>query len=84
MINKEQIETLSKEQCEKELKRFERTYPLNKELKKLTPELFDQVDQIANTLCYLQDRIAYLHQMQNLEKANAARWGRVAELPQAD
>jgi hypothetical protein len=83
MINKEQIDALSKEQCEKELKRFERTYPLNKELKKLTPEVFDQVEAIANTLLWLEDRIKNLDLSEKLSKANDARWGRVAELPQA-
>jgi ATP-dependent Lon protease len=84
ILNKEQVEEFSKEQCEKELKRFERTYPLNRELKKLTPELFDQVDTIADTLLWLEDRIKSLDLGEKLSKANDARWGRVAELPQAE
>jgi hypothetical protein len=56
---------------------------LNKELKKLTPEVFDQVEAIANTLLWLEDRIKNLDLSEKLSKANDARWGRVAELPQA-
>lgn len=39
-------------------------------------ELWPEVDSLANTLCWLEDRIAYLRQLINLEKANAARWDR--------
>lgn len=38
------------------------------------PELWAEVDSRANTMCDLEDRIAYLRQLANIEKANAARW----------
>jgi hypothetical protein len=42
----------------------------------LSPELFAQVDLIANTLLYLEDRIRYCQASDNAIQANKVRYGR--------
>jgi hypothetical protein len=68
--------------CEQLLKKALKNPDLDKELA-LHPHLHPQVDDIANTIAALEDRMTYLTQINNLEKANNARWGRtVVEQPQ--
>lgn len=40
------------------------------------PELLASADQLSNDICFLEDRIVYLRQVENLERANDKRWGR--------
>ena len=75
-LNKEQVDLMTAEECQKHLKLLEKTYPLDKSLSLLTPELFQQVDSIANTLLWIEDRIRYLTQSENAIQANKVRYGR--------
>jgi hypothetical protein len=76
ILNKEQVELMTAEECQKHLKLLEKTYPLDKSLSLLTPELFDQVDSIANTLLWLDERIRYCQASDNAIQANKVRYGR--------
>lgn len=69
-INEQDLAT-----CEKLLAKAHKNKDIDRSLIKY-PELWTDADPIANTLCFLEDRITYLKQLENLEKANAARWGK--------
>jgi hypothetical protein len=62
-LNREQIQAMTKIEAEKYLKKFERHYPLNKELHLLPNkhELWDEMDSIVNTLLWLEDHIYKLN-----------------------
>jgi hypothetical protein len=76
ILTHEQVDTMTAEECTKHLKLMEKTYPLDKSLSKLSPELFDQVDSIANTLLWLDERIRYIQASENAIQANKVRYGR--------
>jgi hypothetical protein len=75
-LNKEQVDTMTTEECSKHLKLLDKSFPMDKSLSKLTPEQFDQVDDVANTLLYLEDRIRYIQASDNAIQANKVRYGR--------
>jgi hypothetical protein len=50
-----------------------KTYALEKPI---TAELWTEVDDIANTLLWLEDRIKALDISEKLTNANNARWGK--------
>jgi len=76
ILTREQVELMTSEECSKHLKLLDKKYPLEESLHRLTPELFQQVDSIANTLLYLEDRIRYCQQSENAVQANKIRYGR--------
>jgi hypothetical protein len=72
---REEIQALTLKQAEQQLKKLERTFQVDKPFQdNTTPELWNQLDDIANNLLWLEDRIANLKMMDNLAKANEARW----------
>jgi hypothetical protein len=75
-LTKEQVDAMTSAECQKHLKLLDKTYPMDKPLGELTPELFEQVDDIANTLLYLEDRIRYIQASDNAIQANKIRYGR--------
>lgn len=75
ILTLEQVEAMTSEECQKHLKLLDKTYPMDKSLSLLTPEILDQVDDIANTLLYLEDHIRYLAAASNAVAANKTRWG---------
>lgn len=76
ILEHQHIEQQDLDSCEKLLKQCLKNKDIDLELVK-HPELWSQVDALANTICWLEDRIKYLETVANLEKANAARWGKV-------
>jgi hypothetical protein len=70
----EQASEMSKEDCELHLKKLARKYNLNKPLTECWTEVWPILDEITNTLLYLEDRIKYLGQLENVANANTARW----------
>jgi hypothetical protein len=74
-LTKEQVDAMTAAECQKHLKLLDKTYPMDKSLGLLTPELFAQVDDVANTLLYLEDRIRYCQASDNAIQANKTRWG---------
>jgi hypothetical protein len=70
-LTKEQVDILSVEQCEKALKILTKTYKLDAPLQEyMTPELWDSLDDIVNTLLYLEDRIKYVQMVDHLNSNN--------------
>lgn len=64
---KEQVELMELPEVNKSLKQLAKEYKLDKTLKEwMTPELFDQLDDIVNTLIYLEDRKQWLEQYGHL------------------
>ena len=57
IISKEQVELLTYKQCQQHLKQLFKTYDFKTELVKLPREQWELVDDIANTMLYLEDRI---------------------------
>ena len=61
ILSKEQVEVMEVEEVDKKLRLLAKTYKLDKPLHEwMTPELWDQLDNIINTLCYLEDRKKWL------------------------
>ena len=71
LLTKEQIAELTEEQCQKELKKLDKAYSLDKPI---TAEVWPMVDEVANTLLYLDDHIKHLGQLDNIAAAGQARW----------
>jgi hypothetical protein len=76
ILHKEQVDEMTSEQCSKHLKLLDKSFPMDKYLGLLTPEQFAQVDDVANTLLYLEDRIRYIQASDNAINANKVRYGR--------
>ena len=72
ILNKEQVELMTGEQCQNHLKLFTKTYPLEKTIDQ---ELWPQVDSIANTLIWLEDHIQYCKLRDTAIQTNKIRWG---------
>ena len=61
ILTKEQVEQMEVPEVDKQLRLLAKTYKLDKPLHEwMTPELWDQLDNIINTLCYLEDRKKWL------------------------
>lgn len=61
IITKAQVEVMELPEVEKHLRTLAKTYKLDKPLMEyMTPELWDQLDDIVNTLCYLEERKKWL------------------------
>ena len=72
----EQASEMSKEDCELHLKKLARKYNLNKPITECWTEVWPELDNITNTLLYLEDRISAVDLAERLKYANDARWGR--------
>jgi hypothetical protein len=68
---KEAVEQMELKEINKHLKQLSKDYKLDKPLKDiLTPELWDNLDDIINSLLYLEDRRAWLEQYDHLRGEN--------------
>jgi hypothetical protein len=76
ILDKLQVELMTAEQCQKHLKLLDKSFPMDKYLGLLSPEQFEQVDGVANTMLYLEDRIRYIQASDNAINANKVRYGR--------
>lgn len=71
MLTKEQVDAMELDEVNKNLRKLARTYKLDKPIQEyMTPELWDNLDDICNTLCYLEDRRAWLEQYDHLRGEN--------------
>ena len=62
LLEQIEIDALTEEECESQLKLLAKTYKLDKSIQEyFTPELWDQLDDIVNTLIWLEDRIQVLN-----------------------
>ena len=73
-LTAEQANEMSREDCELHLKKLSRKYNLNKPLTECWTEVWPILDEITNTLLYLEDRLRYLQQSEIAVQANKTRW----------
>ena len=73
-LNIEQASEMSKEDCELHLKKLAKQYNLNKPITECWTEVWPILDEITNTLLYLEDRLRYLQQSEIAVQANKTRW----------
>ena len=73
-LTKESADTLSLEQANKHLMLLTKTYSLDLPINECWQEVWPDLDEIVNTLLYLEDRIDYLKMIDNVTRANQARW----------
>ena len=73
-LTAKQVDEFTADQCETHIKKLARKYNLNKPIMECWEEVWPIVDEITNTLLYLEDRIKYLDQLDNIAAANKARW----------
>jgi hypothetical protein len=67
MLTKAQVELMELPEVNKNLKQLSKAYKLDKPFKDwMTPELWDNLDDIINTLLYLEDRKQWLEQYGHL------------------
>jgi hypothetical protein len=66
----QQIETMTVDQCNDQLALIAKTYDLDACVVGNMPPY---VDEVANQLLELEDRITYIRQMASIELANAAK-----------
>lgn len=78
-LTAEQASEMSKEECEAHIKKLARKYKLEKPIKEVWAEVWDDLDPIVNTLLYCEDRISAIELGERLKFANDARWGRTGE-----
>lgn len=75
-LTAEQALELTREDCELHIKKLARKYNLNKPLTECWTEVWPILDEITNTLLYLEDRLRYLQQSEIAVQANKTRWGK--------
>lgn len=71
ILHKEQVDLLDAEAVEIALKQFHKAHKVEAPL---TAEVWADIDNIANTLLYLEDRESYLKQSAIAIEANRSRW----------
>jgi hypothetical protein len=58
ILSQQQVDVLTYDECQAAVKKLARTYRLDRHLYEwMTPELWNDLDDIVNTLLYLEDRI---------------------------
>jgi hypothetical protein len=72
----EQASEMSLEDCELHLKKLAKQYNLNKPITECWTEVWPILDEITDTLLYLEDQIKSFELAETMKKANDARWGR--------
>ena len=66
-LTKEQVVIMEMPEVNKNLRLLAKTYKLDKPIHEwMTPDLFQELDNIINTLAYLEDRKAWLEQYGHL------------------
>ena len=71
ILTKEQVEVMDLKEVNRNLKQLAKTYQLDKPIELwMTPELFEQMDDIVNTLAYLEDRKQWIEQYQRPNNEN--------------
>ena len=67
ILSKAQVEQMEMPEVNKNLRLLAKTYQLDKPIQEwMTPELFEQMDNIVNTLAYLEDRKHWLEHFGHL------------------
>ena len=75
-LSQEQIDLLTHKECQEHLNEIAKQYDLNKPLQECWKEVWPILDDIVDTILYLEDRMSYLVQSNVAQNANATRYGR--------
>jgi hypothetical protein len=73
-LTREQVELLDHSECQKHLKALTKKYDLNKSLTDCWQEVWPDLDQIVDTLLYLEDHIKHLELSETMTRTMTARW----------
>jgi hypothetical protein len=73
-LTREETDLLTTEQCEQHLVKLTKKYNLDKPLHLMWNEVWPDLDEIVNTLLYLEDQLRYLQQSEIMTRVNTARW----------
>ena len=69
ILTREQVEQLTIDQVNKAIKAIEKTKLLDKPLTKLSLEEYQMIEDLSNTILYLEDRLQWLEQYKHLHPA---------------
>jgi hypothetical protein len=69
ILSREQVEQLTIDQVNKAIKAIEKTKLLDKPLTKLSLEEYQMIEDLSNTILYLEDRLQWLEQYKHLQPA---------------
>jgi hypothetical protein len=70
---KEQVDRLTLKESQKALKLLEKTYSLDKSINECWQEVWPVLDEIVDTLLYLEDRINYIITCDRLDEARPTK-----------
>lgn len=73
-LTREQVEELTLTEAKQTLKLLNKTYDLNKSIGTLDPSIYSDLDNITNTLLYLEDHIHRLEISETLSESSTLRW----------
>ena len=73
-LTHQQAEELTLTEAKQHLKLLTKTYDLNKSIRILDPSVWPDLDAIADTLLYLEDRIHRLEVSETLSESSTLRW----------
>jgi uncharacterized protein YhaN len=73
-LTREQVELMSVDQCQECLDLLAQTWDLDQPLEQNWDRVWPNLDQIVDTMLYLEDRLKTLEMSQNLSKALTIRW----------
>jgi hypothetical protein len=73
-LTREETALLTREQCEKHYKKIAKTYNLDMPLHKCWEQVWPDLDQIVDTLLYLEDHIKHLELSEQMTQTMTARW----------
>lgn len=73
LLTQEQISTLNEAECRLALEQLEETFPLDEPLNQCFVKVWDQLDDIVNTLLWLEDRIKEIQVVEQMTKIRAVR-----------
>jgi len=69
ILTREQVEQLTIDQVKKAIKAIEKTKLLDKPLTLLSLEEYQMIEDLSNTILYLEDRLQWLEQYKHLHPA---------------
>jgi hypothetical protein len=74
LLTAEQVESMTLEQCRSHLKAVTKQYNLNKPITEIWQDVWPILDDIVNTILYLEDHIHKLEVSDTLSKSTTLRW----------
>lgn len=76
ILTREQIDPMTEAECRQALVQLAQDHRLDTPISELTKEEWAQVDDVGNTLLWLEDRIQRIKMTELGQQANLARWGK--------